>query len=264
MFVLGLVFGSFANVVIWRFPRGESLSTPGSHCPLCDAPIAWYDNIPVVSWLLLRRRCRSCHASISARYPGVELLSGGLWLVAAVVYGVSVQSAFAAAFFYLLMILSFIDLDTMRLPNPLVGLVAAIGAVGAMVAQFGGVAAVPLTPTGALASPLAAAAIGAAASAGLSLAIAAAYAGVRKAEGFGMGDVKLLGAIGLFLGLYGPMVLFFGSILGAVGGIVEARVRNKSLKSRIPFGPYLAIAAVVVAVWGASAWSWYMGIALAR
>lgn len=239
------------------------MSTPGSHCPRCDTPIAWYDNIPVLSWLLLRGRCRACSAPISMRYPGVELLSGGLWLLAAVLYGATVQCGFATLFFYLLMILSFIDIDTMRLPNALVGLLAAIGVSGAVVAQFTTIAALPLTlGEGALFAPVVASVLGALAAAGLSLAVALAYAGVRKAQGFGMGDVKLLGAIGLFLGLYALMVLFFGSLLGAVGGILESRVRGTSLKARIPFGPYLAAAAVIVAVWGPGIWAWYLGLAL--
>src|SRR5665648_820200 len=98
--LFGVLFGSFANVVIWRFPRGESVSTPGSHCPSCDTPIAWYDNIPIVSWLVLRARCRSCGAPISARYSIVEALSGGLWALAAAQWGLSWATLFGIIFFY--------------------------------------------------------------------------------------------------------------------------------------------------------------------
>jgi leader peptidase (prepilin peptidase)/N-methyltransferase len=262
MTALGLSFGSFANVVIWRFPRGESLSTPPSHCPQCDTPIGWRDNVPVLSWLLLKGRCRSCAKPIPVRYPLVEAFSGMLWLAAALNWGVTIQAAFAAAFFYLLLILSFIDLDTMRLPNPLVGLLALIGIVGSLIAQLAGVAAVPLVGfSGWLASPLLASAVGALVSGGLSLLIALVYSGIRKTSGFGMGDVKLLGVIGVFLGPYGLMTLFFASLVGAIAGIVAARRSGESLTRRSPFGPFLAAGAVLVSFIGPAVWTWYAGIA---
>lgn len=263
--VLGLAFGSFANVVIWRFPRGESLSHPPSHCPVCDSPIRPRDNVPVVSWLLLRGRCRSCGTPISMRYPLVESLSAALWVIAGAVFGWSWQTPAAAFFFYLLLILAFIDLDTMRLPNGLVAIVFVAGVGLAALAQFTVVNAVPLVPLGrgVLASPLAVSLIGSVVSAGVALGIAAAYAAVRQAQGFGMGDVKLLGAIGAFLGAYGLLVLFVGSLLGAVYGILAARARGLSLRSRIPFGPFLALGAVVVTVTGPAVWTWYLGL-LAR
>ena len=262
MGVLGFAFGSFANVVIWRFPRGESLSYPPSRCPGCDTAISWRDNVPVFSWLALRGRCRSCGEPISVRYPLVESLSAVLWLLAAVFWGPTVQAGFAAAFFYLLLILAFIDLDTMRLPNPLVGLLAGIGFAGAVLDQLAGVPAAPLLVyDGALASPILAALAGALLAGGLSLGFAAAYAGIRKKSGFGMGDVKLLAAMGLFLGPLALMTLFFASLIGAVFGIVSARRNGGSLAARYPFGPFLALAGVIVALIGADLWSWYLGIA---
>lgn len=261
MTVLGLAFGSFANVVIWRFPRGESLSSPPSHCPQCDAPIRWYDNIPVLAWLLLGGRCRQCASRIPVRYPLVELLGGLLWLVAALAYGVTTRALFAAAFYYLLLVLSFIDLDTMRLPNPLVALTAAIGIVGAVMSQVSGVSAVPLIDfSGWLSQPVIASLAGALLSAGVALAIALAYSAVRRANGFGMGDVKLLAAIGIFLGPYGLLTLFVGSLFGAVVGLVIAARNGGSLTTRYPFGPFLALAAVLVSLIGPSAVSWYVGL----
>lgn len=261
MFVLGLAFGSFANVVIWRFPRRESLSTPPSHCPSCDVQIKWYDNIPVVSWLVLRGKCRACGEPISVRYPVVEMLSGLLWLVAALEFGVTVRAVAAAAFFYLLLILSAIDLDTRRLPNPLVGLCAAIGLAGALVYQLTGLPVTPLLDSqGWLSSPLAGALVGAVASAGVALAIALTYAGMRKREGFGMGDVKLLGAMGLFLGPLGVLVLFLASVVGAIVGIVMASRSKEGLAKAYPFGPFLAGAAVVIALYGPDMWGWYIGL----
>lgn len=261
MFVLGLAFGSFANVVIWRFPRKESLSSPPSHCPSCDAPIRWHDNIPVVSWVALRGRCRACGEPISVRYPLVEALSGLLWLIAALEFGFSLRAGFAAAFFYLLLILSAIDLDAYRLPNPLVGLCAAVGGVGAFLYQVTGLPAVPLVDFGGwLASPLVAALVGALLSSGLALGIALLYARMRKREGFGMGDVKLLAAIGLFVGPYGLLVLFFASVAGAIAGIVAALRSDEGLAKAYPFGPFLAAAAVGVSLYGPGVWGWYMGL----
>ncbi|MRR35468.1 prepilin peptidase, partial [bacterium] len=123
--VFGLVFGSFANVVIWRFPRGESLSAPASHCPLCERPIRWRDNIPVVSWVILRARCRDCGTPIHWRYPAVELLTALLWVLAVLKFGATPRAVMTACVFYLLVILAFIDLDVRRLPNPIVALLAA-------------------------------------------------------------------------------------------------------------------------------------------
>jgi leader peptidase (prepilin peptidase) / N-methyltransferase len=256
MFVFGLLLGSFANVVIWRFPRGESLSSPGSRCPSCGTPVRWYDNIPVVSWLRLRGRCRSCGGPIAPRYPAVELLSGILWFAAAVTYGVGMQAVIAGFFFWTLLILTFIDLDTMRLPNPIVGALAGFGLLGVVVSQLAKVAWVPLTGAGN--SPLFVALIGAALGAGLSAGIAALYAGVRGRSGFGMGDVKLLGAMGLFLGPYVLLALFIGSVFGAVVGIVTASRSEGGLSTKIPFGPFLALGGIVTALIGPEVLGLYM------
>jgi leader peptidase (prepilin peptidase)/N-methyltransferase len=259
--LFGLLFGSFANVVIWRFPRGESLSYPGSHCPVCDAPLGWRDNIPVASWLLLRGKCRACGVPISRRYPLVELISGALWLLAWVLFGFTVQTAFAIAFFYLLLILSAIDLDTYRLPNPLVALLAGIGLAGSVFSAFTGVVAVPLLPGGRLLGyPLAASLVGAVLASGVAWGIAALYASARKREGFGMGDVKLLAAMGIFLGPYAVLVLFVGSVLGAAYGIAQARRSDEGMSAKIPFGPFLAGGALLVTAFGPAVWAWYVGL----
>ena len=262
--LFGLLFGSFANVLIWRFPRGESVVAPGSHCPSCEHPIRWYDNVPVVSWILLRGRCRDCGDRISARYPLVEALSGALWLAAGVRFGLSLQAVACVAFFYLLLVLTFIDLDTYRLPNVLVGALAAMGLVGAALSQLTGVSAVPLLRAaagGLLGQPLVAALSGAALGAGLSGAIAAVYGRLRGRTGLGMGDVKLLGAMGLFLGPYVVLALFVGSIVGAVGGLMDAARSGESATThRVPFGPYLALGGVVSALVGPMVWAWYASL----
>ncbi|MCL4079153.1 prepilin peptidase [Coriobacteriia bacterium Es71-Z0120] len=244
--VFGLVFGSFANVVIWRLPRGESLVAPGSHCPTCGTPIAWHDNVPVLSWLVLRGRCRTCREPISARYPLVEIASGVLWAAAALRWGASLKTAFAIALFYLLLILSAIDLDHRRLPNPLVALLFTIGVAGAA-ASAAGLSACPLTGGATGATALLDAAVGVLLGGGVPLLAALLYERVRGRTGLGMGDVKLLGALGLFLGPHVLIALFLGSVVGSVVGLAT---RARSKEAAIPFGPYLAAGAVVTALWG--------------
>lgn len=261
LFVFGLVFGSFANVVIWRFPRGESLSAPPSHCPACEHPIRWRDNIPLFSWALLRGTCRDCGSPISPRYPAIELSTALLWLACGVRFGFSAQAIVAIFMCYLLLILSAIDLDSLRLPNALVAILGLGGLAAVVASQVLGIPAAPLTPVaGALSAPLAASVVGGLVASGISLGIALAYQGMRGRAGFGMGDVKLLLALGPFLGVYNIGVLFLGSIVGAAWGIIAARRSKEGLSAKIPFGPSLAIAAVAIAFWGPTLWGWYAGV----
>ena len=262
LLVFGLIFGSLANVVIWRFPRGESLSSPGSHCPKCGHDVRWYDNIPVVSWLALRGRCRDCGEPISPRYPAVELLSGLLWLAAGLAFGVSGTTVFAIVLFYLLLVLAFIDLDTKRLPNPIVLALAVVGLVGAAVSQAVGVTLCPVVGVareGWLSGPLVAALFGAALGGGVTLGIALLYRSVRGADGLGMGDVKLMAAMGLYLGSYSLLALVLGSLLGTIA-VLPALGRGASGKTRIPFGPFLALGGVLAALLGPALWAWYSGV----
>ena len=193
----------------------------------------------------------------------MELTSGVLWVVAGLRFGFSPQTAWAIVMFYLLLLLAFIDLDTMRLPNVLVGALFGCGVVGAVYSQLTGVRAVPLTPLGAgwLGSPLVASVVGMVASAGIALLIAGTYSLIRQREGFGMGDVKLLAAIGVFLGPYGVLVLFVGSIIGAAYGLIASRSKaDGSMAFKFAFGPFLSLAAVLVALGGPAAWSWYISL----
>lgn len=260
--LFGLVFGSFANVVIWRFPRGESLSYPGSYCPSCENPIAWHDNIPVISWISLGGRCRSCDAPIPVRYPAVELLSAVLWVLAGVLYGLTLKTAWAVVFFYLLLVLTYIDIDTRRLPNRLVGLLFAVGVVGVSVSQFTDFEALPLLRAGGgiWAHPAVFAAAGAAGASGFMLVIALAYERMRHVQGLGMGDVKLLAVLGLYLGPYALVALFFASVIASFYGLASARGDGGSLRTAFPFGPFLAASAVVVTAIGPSVWTWYLGV----
>lgn len=261
--VFGLLFGSFANVVIWRVPRGESIVSPGSHCPSCGSPVRWYDNVPVVSWLVLRGRCRDCSSPISPRYPLVESLSALLWLAAGLRYGASVRLAFAIVFVYLLMILAFIDLDTMRLPNPLVAALAVAGALGAVLAQFAPTLVQPLVSPAEAHShmaPLAWALLGAAVGAIPVWLLAAGYGKVRGRNGLGFGDVKLLGAMGLFVGPLVALALLVGSLFGSIVGMVAVSRGAEAKSTRIPFGPFLALGGVLTALYGPAVWTWYVGL----
>ncbi len=260
----GLVFGSFANVVIWRLPRRESLRTPGSHCPACGHPIRWHDNIPVVSWVLLRRRCRDCGAAIAWRYPIVEVSSAGLWVASGVAYGYTLRAAFGVFLFYVLLLLAFIDVDTMRLPNVLVGLLAVGGVLGVAWAQYARADVLPLTVppvAGWLTVPLAAGLAGAFCGAVPLLVTALAYRSVRGSSGVGAGDIKLLAAAGLFVSVYVLVALFLGSLVGAIVGIVLKRGHVPDLgRAKIPFGPFLATGIVISALWGPTLVSGYLAI----
>ena len=260
--LFGLLFGSFANVVIWRFPRGESLSHPGSHCPVCQGPIAWYDNIPVVSWLVLGGRCRLCATPISARYPVVELLSAALWVLAGVLFGLSLQMVAAVFFFYLLLILSFIDLDLRRLPNGLVGLLFGVGVIGVLTSQLTRFEALPLLSGGGgvWGEPVVFAGIGAVAASGVMLVIALVYERFRHTQGLGMGDIKLLAVMGLYLGLYALLALFCATLLGAAYGLIAARAKGGSLRTALPFGPFLAAGSILTTAFGPAAWTWYLAL----
>lgn len=257
-FILGLAFGSFANVVISRIPEGRSFVRPGSICPHCDSPIRWNDNIPVVSWLILRAKCRDCANPISWRYPTVEIASAILWLLAVLSFGPGAQAVVAGFFFWMLLILTFIDIDTMRLPNPIVAVLGVVGLIATVISQLTNLALAPLTPAGVIDSPVAAAVVGSIVAAGLSWGIAAAYERMRGQAGLGMGDVKLLAAIGPFLGLYTIGVLFVGSILGALFVAANASSRKDGAGAKVPFGPFLAGAAVLIALFGPEVLSWYL------
>ncbi len=260
MFVLGLALGSFANVVISRVPEGRSFVRPGSICPHCASPIRWRDNIPVISWLILRAKCRDCASPISWRYPLVEVASALLWFIAVLAFGVGIQAVIAGFFFWMLLILTFIDIDTMRLPNPIVAVMGAVGMIAAVASQLTGLGLAPLTTTGVIASPFAAAIVGSVTAAGLSWGIAASYERMRGQAGLGMGDVKLLAAIGPFLGPYTVGVLFVGSILGALFVSMNVSSRKDGAGAKVPFGPFLAGAAVLIALFGPEVLSWYLDL----
>jgi leader peptidase (prepilin peptidase)/N-methyltransferase len=221
--VLGAVFGSFLNVVVYRLPRHESLVLPASHCPKCGTPVKPYDNIPIVSWLLLRGHCRGCGASISVRYPLVEAFTAALCVIAVLTHRSAAGIALSVSLILLLVPAALIDLEHRIIPNR-------ITAAGAILALAIGLALDPAGEPGRL--------IAGAAAGGFLLLAALAYPG-----GMGMGDVKLAGMMGLFLGAAVAPALLIALIAGVVlGAVVIARKGAQAgRKTAVPFGPFLAL-----------------------
>jgi leader peptidase (prepilin peptidase) / N-methyltransferase len=241
--MLGLAVGSFLNVCIYRLPRRESLSWPGSRCAKCGRPLAWYENVPVVSWIVLRARCRTCGAPISAMYPLVEVTTALVFVGGYFVYGATPLLAVRLLFACAMIVLFVIDLRHHILPNviTLPGILA--GFAFSLFFAPGWVSSL----------------IGVVAGGGVLFLIAEAYYRVRGIEGLGMGDVKMLAMIGAFLGW--PLMIvtlvfasFAGSLVG-VGFLVSGR---GGMQAALPFGTFLATGALVAAVAGESLLGWYL------
>lgn len=236
----GLIIGSFLNVVAYRLPRRESLVHPGSHCPGCDTPIKPYDNLPVVGWLLLGGRCRSCGTQISARYPVVEALTGVLAVAVVLTKHSAHDIVLGLVLVGVLVPVALIDLEHRVIPNKIM-LPAAVAAVALGLA---------LDPSRVPEQLISGAAAG-----GFLLAFALAYP-----RGMGMGDVKLAAVMGLFLGRYVAVALLVAVIVGTVvGGVIMARVGvEKGRKTAVPFGPFLAAGGVVALLAGPAIVHWYL------
>jgi leader peptidase (prepilin peptidase)/N-methyltransferase len=235
--VLGLLIGSFLNVVIWRVPRGESIVSPPSACPSCGKHIRPRDNIPVLGWLLLRGRCRDCQAPISARYPLVEAGTGALFAVMALKFGFSAE---LPAYLYLAAIsvaLALIDIDVKRLPDVLTLPSYVVGAV------LLGVASIDEPHV------LLRAVLGAAAMFAVYFALCFAYP-----AGMGFGDVKLSGVLGLYTAWLGWDVwaagLLLGFFLGGFFGIGLILVKKGGRKTAVPFGPFMLLGALLAVLFG--------------
>jgi len=243
---LGLIVGSFLNVVIHRLPRRESLAMPPSHCPACRAPIRPYDNIPVLSWLVLRGRCRHCDVRISPRYPLVELLTGLLFWAASVLVADPLALAFVLLFGCAMIVVTFIDLDHMIIPDAITlpGM-----AVGVAAAFLGGV----VEPRQAI--------LGLVAGGGGLLAVAAAYRAATGRDGLGGGDIKLLGMVGAFLGPVGAfLTIMIGSLAGTAFAVVYMIRSGQGRTAELPFGTFLAPGAVIAMLLGSRIVGAYLGL----
>ena len=241
--VLGLLIGSFLNVVIWRVPRGESVLRPASHCPSCATPIRPYDNVPVLSWLLLRGRCRDCGAGISRRYPAVELLTAAVFVALGARVGVDLGQYVALAGFLVLgavgVAQAMIDVDVRRLPFRVTNVAWAAGLL-ALAGQ---------SLVDGQWWPFLRALAG----------MAALYSfydllAFLQPRGMGLGDVHLAGPLGLFLGWLGWSSLavgaFMGFLIGGLGGLLLVLGRRTGMKSAIPFGPYMLVGAFIAVLAG--------------
>lgn len=250
--LVGAIFGSFLNVCIHRLPIGESVVTPRSRCPGCKSEIRWYHNVPVLSWIALRGRCASCGVGISWRYPFVELLSALAVLALWRVYGPTAAFPIAAVFVLAMIVLFHTDLDHKLLPDAvtLTGFVS-----GVAIAWFNPFLGAPGWRRAWVS--IAGAALGA----GLLWGIGALYKRLRGIEAMGMGDVKMMAFVGAFVGPQGVLfTLFAASITGALTGMALIPLRGGSMKSELPFGCFLAPAAVGALLVGRRAFEVYYGL----
>jgi leader peptidase (prepilin peptidase)/N-methyltransferase len=239
--LLGLVVGSFLNVVIHRVPLHQSVVWPASRCPACGEPIRPIDNVPVLSYLLLRGRCRSCKARISVRYPLVEALTGALFAAAAYEFGLDLRLLWALVLISTLIALAGIDLEHRLLPNAIVGPAALAGLSLSILAS----------PERWWVYPVSALAV-----AGGLFALAIAYPG-----GMGMGDVKMGGMLGTFLGPYAALAVFLGAFAGAITGGLLMATGKIQRRHALPFGVFMALGGILALFVGPQLWGLYLDLA---
>lgn len=241
-FLFGSIVGSFLNVCILRLPEEKSLLFPSSHCPHCQQPIRFYDNIPLISYLVLRCRCRFCGQPISPQYVIVELLTALFSLLLFLHYSLTEYFIYFA-FFSSLVVVTFIDLKHQIIPDAI-----SLPGIGAgFLASF-------VLPRITYLDSL----LGIALGGGILYSVALGYYLITKTEGMGMGDVKLLAMIGAFLGSKAVVItIFLSAFLGAVVGVAIMVIKGKSRKYAIPYGPFLSIGALLSLFWGDVLLAWY-------
>ena len=242
--IFGAIMGSFLNVCSIRLPKEESIVAPGSHCPQCKKPIKFYDNIPLVSYLLLKGRCRYCHSPISIQYPLVEGITALGSLILFMKFGPSLSYLIYFAFVAALIVITVIDLyhqiipDVISLPGIGVGLLASL-----------------IIPQITFLNSL----LGVLLGGGSLFLVATLYQWLFKREGMGGGDVKLLAMIGAFLGWKAVILtILLGSLIGSITGIIIMVSKGKDFKYAIPFGPFLSLGAVIALFYGPSLINWYL------
>lgn len=276
--LLGLAFGSFLNVCLSRWPEGESVVTPRSHCRSCGRTLAWWENLPVVSWITLGGRCRTCKAGISWRYPAVEFLIGSLWCVAAwrsmtviasdqmtpnIFWEETILALSFMLFSWVIVALAFLDADHLWLPDwltlPAIVLGIAVKVTLSAVQSYIPPNQIPLGCWDCVSPGRAAlvSVLSAAAAAGLILLIRWTYWLIRRREGVGLGDAKLMAMLGAWLGLSGALLSFgIGVVLGALFALTalalpaSQRDSGNWLSAKLPLGTFLCIGGIVTALWG--------------
>lgn len=237
--VLGASVGSFLNVCLARLPAGESLVRPRSKCPACGASIAWYDNIPLLSWLLLRGRCRQCRQTISVLYPAVELVTAAIWVGMALHYGPTWQALQGSVLFSLLLTISIIDARHYLIPDAI-----SLGGLGAGLA----LSLLPGPPS------LLTSVLGAALGFGVLLIVGLLGEWVFKKPAMGGGDIKMMAMVGAFLGPAGAMLTIF---LGALAGTLVFAPISLKTKKEVPFGVFLGLGAAIAFLFGDWLVEWY-------
>jgi leader peptidase (prepilin peptidase)/N-methyltransferase len=243
-FILGAVVGSFLNVCIYRLPKDESIVFPPSRCPGCGKNIRWFDNIPIISWLVLRGRCRSCSASISLQYPLVELTNGLLSLALFMRFGPSLAYIILFIFCSAMVVITFIDLEHQIIPD----VISLPGIIAGFIFSFF------IPQLGWLNSLL-----GILAGGGSLWLVAWLYELLTKKEGMGGGDIKLLAMMGAFFGWKAiPFIIFVSSLTGTVIGVSVMLAQKKDSKLAIPFGPFLALGSIVYIFFGSRIIHWYL------
>jgi len=263
--IIGLVIGSFLNVVIVRLPSDVSITTPRSRCPQCQQLIAWHDNIPVLSYLILGARCRRCHQKISARYPLIEALSGVVSVLLYLKFGISVEWGIFFVFSAALIVLAFIDLDHRILPDVITlnGIWAGVLA-SAYLAQPSPFMTqvfrtVGWSGTNPLVIVLAGSLLGALIGGGLLWGVAEVYLRLRGIEGMGLGDVKMMAMVGAFLGApLALLTIMVGSLAGSIIGLIFIRLADKTREYELPFGTFLSFAGIVAVLYGDTMIRWYV------
>ncbi len=245
-FIFGAVVGSFLNVCIYRLPESRSIVSPPSACPNCGTLIRWYDNIPIFSFLILRAKCRACHAPVSWRYPLVEALNGTLTLLLFMKYGFSLTFPALFIFCSALVVITFIDLDHQIIPDE----ISLPGIVIGFIFSF-------FLPWNGWLNSL----LGILFGGGSLFLVAWGYEKLTGKEGMGGGDIKLLAMMGAFLGWRSILfIIFSASLIGSLIGVTTMLIQKKDTKLAIPFGPFLAFGAVLYIFYGRQIISWYMTI----
>ena len=234
--ILGAVVGSFLNVCIYRIPSEKSIAFPASHCPACEHPIKFYDNIPIISYIILGGKCRHCNERISPTYPAIELLTAVMSVLLFRRYGLSIDYLFSFLFTCALIVITFVDLKHQIIPD-------VITLPGIPLFALAAIFLMDVTFRDSL--------IGILAGGGFLYLVALGYQLLTKREGMGGGDIKLLAMMGGFLGWQSLwFIIMAGSLVGGVVGISVMISKGKDTKYPIPFGPFLSIAAVAYIFWG--------------